>query len=331
MSKLILCQYFIQNEETKSKSKKQLNNAFVLNKKVSSVKEVRVADIKSSFPFNVDDYHFRFQTKINNVKVWVDTSKDTVAAPSFEGEIRIKLLKLPAGVRPKTVKAAPPSAEKVSDDIFGKPAPAASEPVKHNDYMSPQKHKHIHHSNSQNNIADSHKSPSKKNGHKPMSHSGHEDDLIGGFDDEDHHSQNLNHHDMHFNLDSDDILGNIGTGGKQQSNPPPRNPDHDNLLGDFDTHHSTPQTQPPKQDSNFDLAAGLGDLGGLDFSMDPNKANAKKEEEKKAPQSLIDHVAEVHSTSEKEKVEWHKAYQKYDHKLKLWKGAPVQNSVKVLV
>lgn len=59
MSSIILCQYFIQNEVESKKSKKVFN-AFVLNKK-ANLKDVKVSDVKESFPLNSSEYHFRFQ------------------------------------------------------------------------------------------------------------------------------------------------------------------------------------------------------------------------------------------------------------------------------
>ena len=60
MSSIVLCQYFIQNENTGPQPTKIINNAFVLNKK-ANIKDVRVSDVKESFPLNPNEYHFRFQ------------------------------------------------------------------------------------------------------------------------------------------------------------------------------------------------------------------------------------------------------------------------------
>ena len=54
MSTVVLCQYFIQNDEEKGKLKKQITNAYVLPMKFNSIKEVRVADVKKYFPLSVD-------------------------------------------------------------------------------------------------------------------------------------------------------------------------------------------------------------------------------------------------------------------------------------
>lgn len=115
MSTVVLCQYFVQNEEIKTK--RQILNAFVLPMKFNSIKEVRVADVKKHFPFNPSEYHFRFQTKMGAMKVWIDTSKDSVAVPHLDGAIRIKLLKLPSGVRVKEQKAVPQSAPKQASPV----------------------------------------------------------------------------------------------------------------------------------------------------------------------------------------------------------------------
>ena len=89
----VLCQYFIQNDSTHGNSK--VMNAYVLPKAYSSLREVTVEDVKKFFPMDHVKYHFRFLTKIKDMKVWVDTTRDSVAVPTIDGKIKIKLLRLP--------------------------------------------------------------------------------------------------------------------------------------------------------------------------------------------------------------------------------------------
>ena len=59
-------------------------NAFILPIATS---KVTVADIKKHFMGKDTVYHLRFQTKINNMKVWIDTTKDTSPVPLIDGHI----------------------------------------------------------------------------------------------------------------------------------------------------------------------------------------------------------------------------------------------------
>lgn len=302
----------------------QVFNAFVLPKKVNTLREVRVSDIKAAFPFNVSQYHFRFQTKMGNMKVWIDTSRDTVAVPNIDGIIKIKLLELPHGVRPKQPLAAPEVKQPAKDPNFEKSRSSTNQAEE----FKPSNGKPIHHSSSYNNVSDAQKDKIMSNGHKNHSQQDHDEDLIGGFDDdENHHSQEDQYKDLDFDLDTDDILGGNDTGHTH----PPSNQysNEENLLGDFETNNNIGSKKEP--DNTFDLAGGLGDLGGLDFSA----SNAPSKEETKSapskPQSLIDHVTEMHETGEKEKEAWAEAYKKHDHRIQMWKGVPHQHSVKILL
>lgn len=323
MSTVVLCQYFIQNEETKIKARKRIYNAFVLPKKYNSIKEVRVADIKHHFPFNSEEYHFRFQTKMGNMKLWVDTSKDTVAVPNIDGVIKIKILKFPKGVVAKPPKPMPTSqSQKASES---EPVPKHETHEDHVGNLSPGKHKHIPHSNSQNNIAKEPEDLRQDNNHKPMSYDGHDEDLFGNGD---HNGDHKNHEHMDFNINSDDIFGNDGS-----SHPPhhPHTPQEEhndgNLLGDFDTVHNTKEEKPKTQDNDFNLA---GDLHGLDLNFDPEEQK-RKEEAKKPKETLSDHFNNINEADETHKREWQLAYQKYENRIKMWKGTQVQNSIKVLL
>jgi len=79
-------------------------NAFILP--ISSAK-VTVADLTKHFGGKEVYNHLRFLTKIGNMKVWVDTTKDTSPVPLIDGHIKIKILKFPNGVGPKIIKPAP--------------------------------------------------------------------------------------------------------------------------------------------------------------------------------------------------------------------------------
>eukprot|EP00345_Euplotes_harpa_P010567 CAMPEP_0168349922 /NCGR_PEP_ID=MMETSP0213-20121227/20766_1 /TAXON_ID=151035 /ORGANISM="Euplotes harpa, Strain FSP1.4" /LENGTH=325 /DNA_ID=CAMNT_0008360079 /DNA_START=210 /DNA_END=1187 /DNA_ORIENTATION=- len=249
------------------------------------------------------------------MKVWIDTSKDSVAVPHLDGAIRIKLLKLPSGVRVKEQKAVPQS------------APKQVSPVKEKtpNNLSAPKPSHIPHSNSQSNIAD-HIDVRESKKHKYMSEGG-DDDIFGH---NNHHSDNIE-----LNEDLDDLLGH--------SEPEPRYQDFqdfpneeqtNDLLGDFDTvhqHKDEPVFKAKEPAHDFGLAGGLGDLGGLDFNLSHDEPPKEEKKSKPADTTLSDHVKNVYAASEKEKDEWQIAYQKYDDKIKIWKGHPNMNSIKVLL
>lgn len=280
MSTVVLCQYFIQNDEEKGKLKKQIMNAYVLPMKFNSIKEVRVADVKKYFPLSVDEYHFRFQTKIGAMKAWVDTSRDTVAVPNLDGAIKIKLLKLPNGVKPKELKQSSGAGE-VTEAKLNK---SASRDVNdHYENPLPQRQKHIPHSNSGININNPNLNVPHRSSGKTKS--------TGDFNDnpnveEKKHSAD---NDMDFNIDLDDILNS-----EEQKVPheehyeehyeephetPQQFSDNTNLLGEFDTHHPTNNQAPPvskPKDEYFGDMGDLGDLGGVDFSI-TNKKEEKKE------------------------------------------------------
>jgi|JI10StandDraft_1071094.scaffolds.fasta_scaffold94224_2 hypothetical protein len=248
--------------------------------KFNSIKEVRVADVKKYFPLSVDEYHFRFQTKIGAMKAWVDTSRDTVAVPNLDGAIKIKLLKLPNGVKPKELKQSSGAGE-VTEAKLNK---SASRDVNdHYENPLPQRQKHIPHSNSGININNPNLNVPHRSSGKTKS--------TGDFNDnpnveEKKHSAD---NDMDFNIDLDDILNS-----EEQKVPheehyeehyeephetPQQFSDNTNLLGEFDTHHPTNNQAPPvskPKDEYFGDMGDLGDLGGVDFSI-TNKKEEKKE------------------------------------------------------
>lgn len=310
-------------------------NAFVLPKAYNNLKEVRVEDVKSSFPSDLSQYHFRFQTRMGNLKVWVDTSKDSVAVPTIDGKIRMKLLLLPKGVKHKTIKIVPQAAAKA-------PEPVKVEPK--DDYhdmnlLNPAgKKKSMPHSNSQNNIASPTIGMTHSQSHKPMSDNGYDDMIDTNYVGHNNRDDYIN--GMDFNLDTDEILGgNIST----QSQNATDGSDYANLLGDFDENETAPEIKinnaaPPKPKAKqasvpgFDLGGEFGDLVGLDFNADISK-KPQEEDKKEDPKivSGIDHVKAVHKAQEDDRDGWDKAYQKYDSKVKMWKGMQQMNSIKVLL
>ena len=96
-------------------------NCYVLPKKFNSLKDVTVAEVKKHFPLKDATYHFRFQTTIRNIKAWIETSRDDVCVPFINNRVRIKVLRLPAGVAPKKIPRAPTSQQQPSATA---PAPA---------------------------------------------------------------------------------------------------------------------------------------------------------------------------------------------------------------
>lgn len=259
MSKVVLCEYYVQNEDKFVKGKKQIFNAYVLPKNYNSIKEVRVSDVKKYFPFNSTEYHFRFQTRMGSMKVWVDTSKDSVAVPIIDNKIRMKLLRLPTGVAPKPPRIVPE---------YTKQSKADTTPPSHDmshgaDLLNPgHKKKSIPHSNSQNNIAGRDLPLNQNKSQKPMSQNGDDGDLLGAG----HSHHNVPKHDqfaneMDFNLDPNDILGgfedtnDIGgaNGYSHQASDGSGTDNGSNLLGDFDTMHQKEPEQPtpPRKYSSF--------------------------------------------------------------------------------
>ena len=325
MSTVVLCQYFIQNDEEKFKQKRQILNAYVLPMKFNSIKEVRVADVKKYFPLNIEEYHFRFQTKIGAMKVWVDTSRDSVAVPNLDGAIKIKLLKLPEGVKPKELKQVP-SSSGVSDVKTSK-SPAKDMHIPDENPL-PQRPKHIPHSNSDVNINSPHLNVPHRSSSKPKS--------TGDFDD---HGFNNEHHDengMNFDIDLDDILNNEENKVPYEEHQDElhQESNNDSPLLDFDTHHpSNNEPPPPTSKPKNNYYENMGDLCGLegiDFNI-TNKQEEKKDNKKPKEDNLIEHVSKHFSNTEKEKEEWHKAFVKYDEKIKNWKGHPNPNSIKILL
>jgi hypothetical protein len=318
MSAVVLCQYFIQNESGKLKGKKQIMNAFVLTKKVNSLKEVRVLDIKASFPLDHTQYHFRFQTKMFNMKVWVDTSKDTVAVPNIDGFVKIKLIKLPKGVADKKLHGPPSLPIHVEQPVFEKKQ-SKEAPSPNKNYLSPTKGKPIHHSNSQNNISDTSANINKYQNHKPLSQQQDDDeDLIA---DNNHIPAQNNHDEMDFNIDTDEIFNDHPVPRKDEA----RQHDSANLLDDFETLNMNNASQPANQpQEDFNLVTGLDDL---DFGAGP------KEEVKgtSQPQNIIQHVKDINDAEVKQQEDWQLAIKKHDHRIRNWKGIHQMNSIKILL
>ena len=107
----VVCEYFIQNENEKNPCViDPYVNIFILPKKYYGVQDVRVSDVISAFPLNKFDskhqYMFRFETHIyinkRKVNVWVDIGKNKdVSVPHVDGQIRLKVLRLPEGISHK--------------------------------------------------------------------------------------------------------------------------------------------------------------------------------------------------------------------------------------
>ena len=248
MSKVVLCEYYIQNHDEKVKNKKRIMNAYVLPKAYNSIREVKVEDIKKYFPYDASKYHFRFQTRMGSMKVWVDTSKDSVSVPNIDEKIKIKLLELPKGVKPKKIKPSVQINAKTNNDVK---KPVVNDTHNDSNLLNPMaKKKSMPHSNSQNNVninsGDIQMSHSQS--HKPMSQDGFEDELIGN-QGQDYRNDNDYMNGMDFNLDTDDILGDT-------NNHPPSTQSHNatdgsmyefgsNLLGDFDTMNNQAPSEPP--------------------------------------------------------------------------------------
>ena len=321
MSGVILCQYFIQNEDIKDKSnKKSISNAFVLNKK-ADLKEVTVFDVKTSFPFDISHYHVRFQKKIGNMKVWVDTSKDSVAVPNLDGLIKMKLLRFPHGIREKIIVSNLAHNEH-ENPVFEK---TKSHPV-HNENLVPPREKHVHHSNSTNNLAPPHKNYDN-NIHKAMSNQDPDEGLIGDFGDDPSFAHKKTP-DMDFNIDTNDIFGdkkqeNLSNAAEAGSTT------NEGEFINFETNDNPPPPAPAPAPSGGDdnLGGLLSDLNGINFSSD----EPKSEEKKDGPTDIRKHVKDIQDNEERERVEWAEAMAKHDNRIKFWKGPSIPNSVKTLI
>eukprot|EP00347_Sterkiella_histriomuscorum_P006821 403351303 len=115
MSKPIVCEYFIQNDDNEIDPKQNpYPNIFILPKKYQSIADVRIQDVLEAFPLAYADPHnyyvLRFETvlQISQTKrltVWqdVDPSLD-IAVPHNKEKIRIKALRLPRGIHQKQPK-----------------------------------------------------------------------------------------------------------------------------------------------------------------------------------------------------------------------------------
>jgi hypothetical protein len=111
----VLCEYFIQNDESESNPKKNpYPNIYILPKKYLSVADVRVRDIVESFTLNGPEngayrYLLRFESVMQvsqskRIPVWMDLDDQLdVQAPNVKGKIRVKALRLPKGIEPKEV------------------------------------------------------------------------------------------------------------------------------------------------------------------------------------------------------------------------------------
>ena len=114
--KPIVCEYFIQNSEADPYMNQTpfYPNIFILPKKYLSISDVRVQDIYKAFPLKFEDtthhYILRFETILQissskKLSVWMDVNPDSdISVPHKNGSIRVKVLKLPRGIKPKVVQ-----------------------------------------------------------------------------------------------------------------------------------------------------------------------------------------------------------------------------------
>ena len=101
-----------------NKSGNQYPNIYILQKKFSSIREVSIAEVIKSFPFEFGNYTsdnliFRFETSIFNNKTGkkIVVFKDIMAndmnvlsklrCPTYKDKIRVKVLRLPNKVQKK--------------------------------------------------------------------------------------------------------------------------------------------------------------------------------------------------------------------------------------
>lgn len=80
---------------------------FILPKKYNSLQDVKLSEVIGAFPLQDSaswEYHLRFESIVSagkrNVKVWLDLPNNIdVNAPSIDGKIRIKVLRMPKGLK----------------------------------------------------------------------------------------------------------------------------------------------------------------------------------------------------------------------------------------
>ena len=102
----VVCEYTIQNENDKPNVVDPYCNIFILPKKYYSVQDVRISDVISAFPMTKNSkrqYMFRFETTVytnkRKVNVWLDVGQNLdVSVPNADGQIRMKVLRLPEGI-----------------------------------------------------------------------------------------------------------------------------------------------------------------------------------------------------------------------------------------
>ena len=89
--------------------------------------------------------------------------------------------------------------------------------------------------------------------------------------------------------------------------------------------------KPAPTNDMYNLAGGLGDLGDLNFNAEIPSTNKEEDKKNEPAKTGMDHVDDVINTEKEERDGWQKAYQKYDSKIKFWRGHPQMNSIKVLI
>lgn len=243
------------------------------------------------------------------MKVWVDTSKDSVAVPSIDGQVRIKLLKLPSGV----------SLKKIKEHVFTPEVPQQAKPeVNIEDSKIPDhKPEPMRHANSTNDIPQKQAEPpiDIPTEVPPQANSNHggQDDFIDGFEDD--YPKANEDTGMDFNIDPSAAFGE------------PQAEKDDTLL-DFGTGADpapAPAPQPAAENNGFDLG-GLGDLGDVNFAEEE-----KKEEPQYGEDDIRTHVKTIHDEERKHEIEWEEARRKHEQRIEMWKGQQMLNSIKILL
>jgi hypothetical protein len=94
-------------------------NVFILPKKYRSVQDVRLSEVIKALPLTQFDAEHKYMLRINQevsisstkrITCWLDIDMDAqndISCPTVQGKIRIKVLRLPLGIKPKKVQLRP--------------------------------------------------------------------------------------------------------------------------------------------------------------------------------------------------------------------------------
>lgn len=290
------------------------------------------------------------------MKCWVDTTRDNVAVPTINNEIRVKLLKLPNGVKPKVSipppkvkQAAPPKTEMLNPEPVRKPVSHSPQP--HQEVLSPTP------KTQEDPKSCEHEEPASNGAGIDGIDFSNIDDLIGGsdkkedppvrqsqpqpysgdlFEEEQKQPEGYSGIGIDDDSDGDTPIGEaepVQPEMPQSQSTPVVAQEEPSLLEGFGEPEAQPEPQPAPAQPAADLG-GMGDLGGLgdinfnepgkdkDAPFDPFADNGPPLEKPTAPR----HIAE--GTAETEK---HQAYLKYNAKIQRWKGMVQPNNIKVLL